>query len=66
VRLRGLDEADVRRRMEVQASREDRIAAADAVIDNSGTEAETAAAVDDLWEWLVSGGVSDPAATVPG
>jgi dephospho-CoA kinase len=65
VRLRGLDEADVRRRMEVQAAREDRIAAADAVIDNSGPVEETQAAVDALWSWLVSGGVSDPAATVP-
>ncbi|MEI6360661.1 MAG: dephospho-CoA kinase [Actinomycetes bacterium] len=66
VRLRGLDEADVRRRMEVQAAREDRVAAADAVIDNSGTVEETAAAVDELWAWLVSGGLSDPAPTVSG
>ena len=66
VALRGLDETDVRRRMEVQAAREDRVAAADAVIDNSGSIEETQAAVDELWAWLVSGGMSDPAATVPG
>jgi dephospho-CoA kinase len=65
VRLRGLDEADVRRRMEVQAAREDRVAAADAVIDNAGTIDETHAAVDELWAWLVSGAASDPGRTVP-
>jgi dephospho-CoA kinase len=58
---RGLEEGDVRRRMDVQARREDRLAAADAVIDNSGTREETAAQVDRLWrEW----GLSDAAPTV--
>ncbi len=66
VRLRGLDEADVRRRMEVQAAREDRIEAADAVIDNSGTVEETGAAVAELWAWLLSSEVSDPGSTVTG
>ena len=58
VRLRGLDEADVRRRMEVQAGREDRLAAADVVIDNSGDLASTAAQVDALWQALVPSGAS--------
>jgi dephospho-CoA kinase len=66
VRLRGLDEADVRRRMEVQAARADRISAADAVIDNSGDLAETHAAVRALWAWLVDPGTSDPDRTVGG
>jgi dephospho-CoA kinase len=66
VRLRGLDEADVRRRMEVQAARADRIAAADAVIDNSGDLEETHAAVQALWAWLVDPGTSDPQRTVGG
>jgi dephospho-CoA kinase len=66
VRLRGLDEADVRRRMEVQAARADRIAAADAVIDNSGDLEETHAAVQALWAWLVDPGTSDPDRTVDG
>jgi dephospho-CoA kinase len=66
VRLRGLDEADVRRRMEVQAARADRIAAADAVIDNSGDLEETHAAVQALWAWLVDPGTSDPDRTVGG
>jgi dephospho-CoA kinase len=66
VRLRGLDEADVRRRMEVQAARADRIAAADAVIDNSGDLGETQAAVESLWAWLVDPAASDPDRTVDG
>ena len=73
VRLRGLDEADVRRRMEVQAAREDRVAAADHVIDNSGPLDYTQHQVDVLWDSLTSEGdvgepgePSDPAATVPG
>ena len=44
VRLRGLDEADVHRRMSVQASRADRLARADVVIDNSGEPAADARA----------------------
>ena len=49
VTLRGLDESDVRRRMEVQATREDRLAAADVVIDNSGALEATEQQVADLW-----------------
>lgn len=63
VRLRGLDEEDVQRRMSVQATRADRLAAAGAVIDNSGTLAETEVQVDALWSSL---GVSDGADTVNG
>jgi dephospho-CoA kinase len=53
VRLRGLDEADVQRRMSVQASREDRLARADVVIDNSGGLPGTHEQVDQLWDRLV-------------
>ena len=52
VDLRGLDEDDVRRRMALQATREERRAAADVVIDNSGDPVLTALQVDDLWERL--------------
>lgn len=55
VELRGLDEEDVRRRMQVQARREDRLAAADVVIDNSGSLAATARQVDELWTRLTPG-----------
>lgn len=52
VGARGLDEEDVRRRIAVQATREQRLALADAVIDNSGDRWETQRQVDDLWERL--------------
>jgi dephospho-CoA kinase len=52
--------------MEVQAARADRIAAADAVIDNSGDLGETQAAVQALWAWLVDPEPSDPDRTVDG
>ena len=52
VRLRGMSPEDARARIAAQASRDDRRAAADVVIDNSGTPAELAAAVDALWARL--------------
>lgn len=63
VRLRGLDEADVQRRMSVQASREDRLARADVVIDNSGSLPNTHEQVDQLWDRLT---VSESSNTVEG
>lgn len=54
VAQRGLDEADVRRRIQAQASREERLAAADVVIDNSGTTVETMAQVTTLWHNLAA------------
>ncbi len=49
VTMRGLDRDDVERRMAVQVSREERLAAADYVIDNSGSPDELKSAVDGLW-----------------
>ena len=49
VRSPGLTEADARARIAAQASRGDRLAAADVVLDNSGTPGELAAQVDALW-----------------
>lgn len=46
---RGLDESDVRRRIAAQASREQRRAVADVIIDNDGTLAHTQAQVDAFW-----------------
>ena len=65
VRLRGLDEADVQRRMAVQASRADRLAAADVIIDNGGDVAGTTAQVEALWRRL-SGDMSEGSPTVDG
>ena len=54
VRLRGVPEADARARMSRQASRDERLAKADRVIDNSGTPAELEAQIDGLWAWMCS------------
>jgi dephospho-CoA kinase len=49
---RGMREDDVRARMTRQASREQRLARADRVIDNSGDLADLARQVDEAWEWI--------------
>ena len=50
---RGLSEADVRARMAAQASRADRLAAADVVVANDGSRTELAHAIEALWAQLV-------------
>ena len=52
VRFRGMDEADARARIGKQISREERVALADRVIDNSGDLAALDAQLDELWRWL--------------
>jgi dephospho-CoA kinase len=52
VRFRGMDEADARARMTRQASREERAAGADRILDNTGHLDALEAQVDDLWAWL--------------
>jgi len=49
VRLRGMTEDDARARMAAQTSRDERRAAADVIIDNSGPPADLVNAVDALW-----------------
>lgn len=49
VSLRGLDQEDVERRMQAQVSRDERLAIADYVIDNSGSLDELKASVAGLW-----------------
>jgi dephospho-CoA kinase len=51
---RGMREEDVRARMARQATREDRVARADRVIDNSGSRADLEAQVDEAWRWIES------------
>jgi dephospho-CoA kinase len=60
VRYRGMSEADARSRMARQASREERLAQADRVIDNAGSPADLAAQVDELWAWMQSLPPADP------
>lgn len=54
VRLREMSPADARARMAAQASRDERNAAADVVIDNSGSVDDLIPAVDALWERLTA------------
>lgn len=54
VEFRGFSEDDARARMSRQASRDDRLAHADYVVDNSGSREDLSAQVDGLWDWLMS------------
>jgi dephospho-CoA kinase len=54
VRFRGMSETDARNRIANQVPREQRLAVADRVVDNSGTVEELAAQVDDAWTWLLA------------
>jgi dephospho-CoA kinase len=51
-RLRRMSEADARSRIAAQATRADRVAAADVVIDNSGTVEDLVPQIDALWARL--------------
>jgi dephospho-CoA kinase len=51
---RGMSEDDARARMAAQATREQRLARADFVIDNSGDLDHLAAEVDRAWGWIES------------
>ena len=54
VEQRGFTEKDARKRMARQAPREDRLARADFVIDNSGTFDDLVAEVDRCWAWIAT------------
>ena len=54
VELRGMDEADARARIANQVSREDRVAKADFVIDNGGSESSLDDQIDKAWAWIQS------------
>ena len=56
VEQRGMREDDARARMARQVGREERLAKADHVIDNSGSLEQLHAAVDSLWPELVARG----------
>jgi dephospho-CoA kinase len=53
VEHRGMREADVRARMSRQVARDERLARADRVIDNSGTLVDLRAQVDAAWDWIL-------------
>ena len=54
VRDRGMGRPDAEARIARQATREQRRAAADWIVDNSGSPQALDAAVDELWAWLQS------------
>ncbi|MFF0726526.1 dephospho-CoA kinase [Streptomyces sp. NPDC004134] len=54
VRLRGMAADEARSRMAAQATREQRLAIADIVVDNDGTPEELAERVRKVWEELVA------------
>ena len=60
VAQRGLTAGEARARLARQASRAERLALADFVIDNNGTPAALEEQVDRCWEWITS--LRDPAA----
>lgn len=67
MRARGLGEDAVRARMAAQAERAVRLAAADVIIDNSGTLDELADMVENVWQWIVRfGRGSGPLDFTPG
>jgi len=51
---RGFPEADARARIAAQASREDRLARADFVVDNSGSPEDLKPQIDAAWAWIES------------
>jgi len=54
VAFRGFDEADARARIARQASREDRLATASVVVDNSGPPEALEGQVESVWQWLAA------------
>lgn len=60
VEHRGFHESDARARIAAQVSREDRKAAADVVIDNSGDLDTLRTQVDDLWDRIQAGEFGTP------
>jgi dephospho-CoA kinase len=60
VEFRGFDEADARARLAAQQSREDRLALADVVIDNSGPVEALGPQIEALWARIGSGEFGTP------
>ncbi len=56
---RQMDRADAEARIEAQITREERLAGADFVVDNSGTPAQLDAEVDRLWGWITERTAAD-------
>ena len=55
VDARGMNPDDIRRRMAVQSSQEEKMSRATRVIRNSGTSAELYAQLDEIWDGMTAG-----------
>jgi len=62
VKHRGMDADDVRARISRQSTREQRIAIADRIIDNSGSLEELERQVEDAWQWAQQLQAAEPGA----
>ena len=62
VKHRGMDADDVRARISRQSTREQRIAIADRIIDNSGSLEELERQVEDAWQWAQELQAAEPGA----
>jgi dephospho-CoA kinase len=62
VKHRGMDADDVRARISRQSTREQRIAIADRIIDNSGSLEELERQVEDAWQWAQKLPAAEPGA----
>lgn len=65
VEHRGFTEADARARMDRQVSRDERLARADLVIDNSGDRAALEYEIDRAWAWITDLGDRQADAVTP-
>ncbi|HEY0237085.1 MAG TPA: dephospho-CoA kinase [Friedmanniella sp.] len=65
VRTRGMSRADAEARIAAQASDEDRLAAADVVLDGSGDPEELRTQVDELWDRLAAERTDESEVDVP-
>ena len=54
VEFRNFEEADARARISRQATREQRLANADFIVDNSGSPSDLDDQIESLWQWLTS------------
>ena len=62
VKHRGMDADDVRARISRQSTREQRIAIADRIIENSGSLEELERQVEDAWQWAQQLPAAEPGA----
>jgi dephospho-CoA kinase len=65
VEHRGFTEADARARVAAQVTREERLAIADVVVDNSGDLAHLRAEIDKAWAWIEDNRHATETATSP-